>query len=279
MDDTKLQTKVRTLLDGNGKTQAMLAEYLDVSASHLSRVLRGERPAERLLLEEIAGFFDLSLADLVAGTEHEDVAVPGRGEVERETYEQLLDRLRAVMSRAESAEAALAAELTKSSRFEEQLAAAQRESDAAKNRSGELEAVCARFAVERVELRAQVDRLQGTVEEMAAVRRTLDGRVQQLEGEVLSGTQRARTLIQENERLRTMLAASEQKCASLTASLQSAHLSWSQAHDAWVQAEQQRQALAARLQNAPGAGALLFSGLIGLGAGVLAASPPEDSRR
>lgn len=55
-----------------------------------------------------------------------------------------------------------------------------------------------------------------------------------------------------------------------------ANLQVTRNYDAWVQAESQRQELAKRLQSAPGPGAMLLTGLIGLGAGVLASSRGDD---
>lgn len=276
MEDATFQTKIRRLLDENGKSQAMLAEYLKVSASHLSRVLKGERPAERLLLEEIAGFFDLSLEELVARTEHQDVAVPGRATVERETYEQLLERLREAMSAAESCEANLAGERERATLLEEQLAAAREEGRVATERVVELEQDAERGALERRDQAARLKALEQQVDELTATKSSLETRIEQLEGQLKSEGQRGRALLGENERLRTQVAAGERKAVSLQAALQRANLQVTRNYDAWVQAESQRQELAKRLQSAPGPGTMLLTGLIGLGAGVLASSRGDD---
>lgn len=276
MEDATFQSKIRRLLDENGKSQAMLAEYLKVSASHLSRVLKGERPAERLLLEEIAGFFDLSLEDLVAGTEHQDVAVPGRATVERETYEQLLERLREAMSAAESCEANLAGERERAALLEEQLAAAREEGRIAAERVVELEQEAERGTLERRDQAARLKAFAQQVDELTATKSSLETRIEQLEGQVKSESQRVRALLGENERLRTQVAVGERKAASMQAALQRANLQVTRNYDAWIQAESQRQELAKRLQSAPGPGAMLLTGLIGLGAGVLASSRGDD---
>jgi len=101
-------------------------------------------------------------------------------------------------------------------------------------------------------------------------------RSEQLEGQLKSESQRGRTLLGENERLRTQVAVSERKAASLQSALQRANLQVIRNYDAWVQAESQRQELAKRLQSAPGPGTMLLTGLIGLGAGVLASSRGDD---
>lgn len=276
MEDATLQFKIRRLLEENGKSQAMLAEYLEVSASHLSRVLRGERPAERLLLERIAGFFDLPLGDLVVGTEHQDVAVPGRATVERETYEQLLERLREAMSAAGSCEANLEGERERATLLEGQLAAAREEGRVAAERVVELGQDAERGALERRDQAVRLKALAEQVDELTATKSSLMTRIEQLEGQLRSEGQRGRALLGENERLRTQVAAGVRTAVSLQGALQRANLQIARNYDAWLQAERQREELARRLQNAPGTGAMLLSGLIGLGAGVLASSPAHD---
>lgn len=276
MEEATFQAKIKRLLDENGKSQAMLAEYLKVSASHLSRVLKGERPAERLLLEEIGGFFDLPLEALVAGTEHQDIAIPGRATVERETYEQLLERLREAMSAAETSEASLAGERERSVRLEEQVATAREEARVAADRVLELQQEAERDKRERREQIARLKAFEQQVDELTAERSSLAAQIEQLEGQLKSESQRGRTLLSDNERLRTQVAVGERKSKSLQEALERANLQVTRNYDAWIQAEGQRQELAKRLQSAPGPGAMLLTGLIGLGAGVLASSRGGD---
>lgn len=156
----------------------MLADYLKISPSHLSRVVKGERPTERPLLEEIAGFFDVSLADLVSGTEYEDFAVPGRGSVGRATYEQLLQRLREAMSAAEVADANLAGERERSAQLETQLATAGEEARKATARVEELEGEARKSARERKECAGRIKSLQVEVDELIRAKESLEERVQ-----------------------------------------------------------------------------------------------------
>ena len=199
MEDASFHNKVRRLLDEQGKSQAILAENLKVSPSHLSRALKGERPAERLLLEEIAGFFDLSLDELVAGTEHEDMAVPGRGSVERETYEQLLERLREAMSAAEVCDANLAGEREKTAQLEERLASTIDEARGATARVAELEQELGRSARDRREQAGRIKGLEAQVDEFTCAKASLDARLEQVEGQLRSET-RARSRAHGRER-------------------------------------------------------------------------------
>jgi chromosome segregation ATPase len=180
------------------------------------------------------------------------------------------------MSAAEVCEANLAGEREKTAQLEERLSAAIDDARKATARVVELEQEAERNARDRREQVTRVKSLESRIDEVTGAKASLESRLQQVEGQLRSETQRARALIAENERHRTQIAATERKAISLQAALERANLQVTRNYDAWMQAESQRQELAKRLHSAPSPGAMLLTGLIGLGAGVLASSRNDE---
>lgn len=271
MDTPSFHQQVRQLLTSSTKSQAMLAEYIGTSPSNLSRALRGERPLDPELLHKIAEFFDLSVPDLVQGTEHEDHAVAGRATVERQTYEDLLARLREAMCAAEAAEAQLAAERAERAQLEAEHSTQEEALAAAQERAQELEQCSARDAATILAADLQRRAMEVRLMELEAANSRLTADLEQAQGRLRFAARDARALTTANHELRRELAAKAGQVGSLEGALARATLQVTRNYDAWVQAESHRQQLLKQLQQAPGDGALLLAGVIGLGAGVLAA--------
>ena len=274
----RFHERIRQLLSERGKTQALLADYLKVSTSHLSRTLTGERPLEHAVLLAIAEFLETPPADLAAGTEVEDLARPAGAVVQRDTYEDLLQKLQEATRRAAEMESELVSERERRSLADAALADSKQSAGLAQDAAREAANQSARDREARVSAEtraagaeAQLDAARGTIQ-------TREGELQRVRGELATCQKQGQVYAGQVETFGREAAGLRREVARLNEHLGAANRAVAQNYDAYLQAEQGRQALAQRLQaqEQKATAAAVFTGLIGLGAGLLSGRRGDD---
>ncbi|HZG83812.1 helix-turn-helix transcriptional regulator [Paenibacillus sp.] len=61
----RLRSRLPEILDQTGKTQAALADYLNVTESYISQVINGKRQLSVMKLKLAARFLNCSMDDLI----------------------------------------------------------------------------------------------------------------------------------------------------------------------------------------------------------------------
>jgi len=267
----RFHERVRQLLSERGKNQALLAEFLKVSSSHLSRVLTGERPLEHAIFLAIAEFLDSAPADLAAGTEVEDLARPAGAVVQRDTYEDLLHKLQEATRRLAEMESELVAERERRALADSALAESRQASELAQDAAREASNQSAREREARASAEARAAGAEAQLDASRATIRTREAELQRVRGELAACQKQGERYAAQVEGLGRETAGLRREVARLTEHLAAANRAVAQNYDAYLQAEQGRRALAQRLQaqQQTATAAAVFTGLIGLGAGLL----------
>lgn len=274
MKTPKFQEKLKQALAERGKSQSLLADYIGVSPSHLSRTAAGERPLDHATLVRIADFLDSSAADLAAGTEVEELARPAGTMVERDTYEDLLKKLQDATDQASLLESQLVAERQRRESAEESLRECRARTQEATReaREARTEAAAAQERASTAEQAAK--RMKASLGDAREQLRARTTEIERLRGELNSVSDRADSLVSQVEDLQRQTRAHARENRRLQQHLEAANQAIRQNYDAYVQAEAGRQALAKSLteHKQSAAATAVFSGLIGLGAGLLGGS-------
>lgn len=273
--------RVKSLLAACGKTQAQLAKFLKVSPSHLSRVLAGDRPLEHAALVAMADFLGSSPEDVASGTEVEPLARPAGAVVERSAYEDLLRQLQDATGRAAVLEAELSAERERHSAAERDLADLRDRFDAAEEAAQEASNRAAQADERAMRAEGEVGQLGSSLDAANATIDRRDEELRRVRGELAASKKMCGRYAAEAEGMRREISGLRREAGRLKEHLNAANRAVAQNYDAYAQAEQGRRALAQRLQAQQGnvAAAAVFTGLIGLGAGLLGGSSGSGRKR
>lgn len=290
MNTPRFQERVKESLTERSKSQSMLAEHLGISASHLSRVLNGERPLEHAMLAAIADFLDSTPEDLAVDTEVDGLARPAGAVVERETYEDLLRKLQESNQALASTESQLVAERERFSLVELDLKRCQAATEAAQDAARTSQNLTDRAREEAQQATARANRAEAAADASAGTITAREDELRRLRGELVASSKQGNQYLAVIAELRREIAGTRREAERLTEHLAAANKTIAQNYDAYLQAEAGRQALAQRLQTQQNSAttAAVFSGLIGLGAGLLggaasggfdAGDAPEPAKR
>lgn len=80
IDFVAIGRKIKMYRKGNGKTQAALAEELDVSSKYVSAIERGQAKVSLNRLDEIAELLNVDITDLLLGADKSSKTY-GEGEI------------------------------------------------------------------------------------------------------------------------------------------------------------------------------------------------------
>lgn len=275
----RLVDRVQRLRGDRKMSQAALAEAIGVRPPQMSRLLSGAREFNASHVEALAKAFGLPIADLLAGTDHEDDIKAMGALVPRAEYEGVLEKLaealakvqelEAAHSRIDAEQTALRAQLIAS---ESLCARAAEEAAAERARADESSLATAVARRERDEARLSGDAAKGERDAAA-----MQAREQRAQSDALRrGLGVAQSQVRQHE---ATIAGLQSEVRQLQVKLWESNRQVNANFDAYKQMEARVGQLRAQLQQAGQStvGASLLTAVIGLGLGAaIAAGNNQD---
>jgi len=187
MNPQPVGERIRSILKAAGRTQASLAETAGLKSYEISRTCSGKRAATLQTLELIAQGLEISLLDLVQGTDAEHFLAPENQHVTRSHHEHVLAKLADAQSQAHEETAARQAADRRVAELSQRLVALEAERDSAVMAREEADHAVAirttaltRMEGQLLESREHVFQLEQTVQGQSARREALESASREL---------------------------------------------------------------------------------------------------